>query len=247
MDSTTPGHDSTQLALQGFAGRVAVVTGAAGGIGRRICETFVALGASVAACDLRAPEIDGTLGVSMDVTDPASVHAAFERSEAELGPGSILVTSAGIFDPTPFAEVGVPLWSRTQEVNVTGTFICVRRALPAMSRQGYGRIVTISSMAGITGGAVACAHYATSKGAVNAFTKSISNEFSPQGITANVVAPRNIRTPMIDGLEAAQLVERTPVGRLGEADDVAAVTAFLSSAHASYITGEIVAPNGGWW
>jgi 2-hydroxycyclohexanecarboxyl-CoA dehydrogenase len=247
MDSTMPGHDSTQLALQGFDGRVAVVTGAAGGIGRRICETFVALGASVAACDLRPPEIDGALGIEMDVTDPASVDAGFSRSEADLGPGAILVTSAGIFNPTPFDEIDVALWSRTQEVNVTGTFICVRRALPPMRAQRYGRVVTISSMAGITGGAVACAHYATSKGAVNAFTKSVSNEYSSSGITANVVAPRNIRTPMIDGLEAAQLVERTPVGRLGEADDVAAITAFLSSAHASYITGEIVAPNGGWW
>lgn len=239
-------HDSTQLTLQGFEGRVALVTGAGGGIGRRITETFVALGAEVAACDLRPPEIEGALGIAMDVTDPSSVEAGFARSEAELGPGTILVTSAGIFNPTPFAEIDGPLWQRTLDVNVTGTFNCVRRALPAMCEHAYGRIVTISSMAGLTGGAWACSHYATSKGAVNAFTKAVSNEFSVQGITANVVAPRNIRTPMIEGLED-ELVAKTPVGRLGEADDVAATTAFLSSAHAGYVTGEIVALNGGWW
>jgi 3-oxoacyl-[acyl-carrier protein] reductase len=101
-------------------------------------------------------------------------------------------------------------------------------------------------MAGIDGGTEACAHYAASKGAVIAFTKSISKEYCTRGITANVVAPRNIRTGMIAGLED-QLVSRTPVGRLGETDDVAAIVAFLSSAHASYITGEVVVLNGGWW
>jgi NAD(P)-dependent dehydrogenase (short-subunit alcohol dehydrogenase family) len=139
-----------------------------------------------------------------------------------------------------------PGWRRTLDVNVTGTFTSVRQVLPAMCERGYGRIVTISSMAGIDGGAWACAHYATSKGAVNAFTKSISREHCAHGVTANVVAPRNVRTGMIAGMES-DLSARVPVGRLGESDDVAAAVAFLSSAHASYITGEIVVLNGGWW
>jgi NAD(P)-dependent dehydrogenase (short-subunit alcohol dehydrogenase family) len=245
-NNRTLDHDSTQLSLQGFEGRVALVTGAAGGIGRRVVETFLALGAGVAALDLAKPNIPGAVGITMDVTDPESVAAGTVLAEAELGPASILVTSAGIFNPAQFAEIDLELWRRTLDVNVTGTFNCVREVLPAMCDRGYGRIVTISSVAGIDGGHWACAHYATSKGAVNTFTKAISREHCARGVTANVVAPRNIRTPMVAGLEA-QLAAQTPVGRLGEPDDVAAVVAFLSSAHASYITGEIVVLNGGWW
>jgi NAD(P)-dependent dehydrogenase (short-subunit alcohol dehydrogenase family) len=115
-----------------------------------------------------------------------------------------------------------------------------------MCERGYGRVVTLSSMAGIDGGTQACAHYAASKGAVIAFTKSISKEHCALGVTANVVAPRNIRTGMIAGLED-ELTPQIPVGRLGEPDDVAAMVAFLSSSHASYITGEVVVLNGGWW
>jgi NAD(P)-dependent dehydrogenase (short-subunit alcohol dehydrogenase family) len=239
-------HDSTRMSLEGFDGRVALVTGAARGIGRRIAETFVALGARVAAFDLEPPDIPDVLGIAMDVTDPSSVAAGTAFAESELGPSSIIVTSAGIFIPTPFDELEQSAWQRTIDVNVTGTYTCVRHVLPAMCERGYGRVVTISSMAGIDGGTEACAHYAASKGAVIAFTKSISKEHCARGITANVVAPRNIRTRMIAGLEE-KLLPNTPVGRLGEPDDVAAVVAFLSSAHASYITGEVVVLNGGWW
>jgi 2-hydroxycyclohexanecarboxyl-CoA dehydrogenase len=239
-------HDSTRMSLEGFDGRVALVTGAAGGIGRRVAETFVALGARVAAFDLSEPNIPGAVGIAMDVTDVDSVSAATARAEAEIGPAAILVTSAGIFNPTPFAEIDLDLWRRTLDVNVTGTFTCVHAVIPGMCERKYGRIVTVSSMAGVDGGAWACAHYATSKGAVNAFTKAVSTEHCGHGVTANVVAPRTIRTPMIAGLEE-DLAKRSPVGRLGEADDVAAAVAFLSSAHASYITGEILMVNGGWW
>lgn len=182
----------------------------------------------------------------MDVTDPGSVAAGIARSEAELGPSSIIVTSAGIFTPVVFEELEPAAWQRTLDVNVTGTYRCIRQVLPGMRERGYGRVVTLSSMAGIDGGTEACAHYAASKGAVIAFTKSISKEYCPSGITANVLAPRNIRTPMISGLED-ELTARTPVGRLGEPDDVAAAAAFLCSAHASYITGEVLVLNGGWW
>jgi NAD(P)-dependent dehydrogenase (short-subunit alcohol dehydrogenase family) len=237
-------HDSTKLSLQGFDGRVALVTGAARGIGRRVAETFVALGASVAAFDLDEPVIAGALGVAMDVTDPASVASGVRLAESQLGPSSIIVTSAGIFTPTPFDELDLPEWRRTLDVNLTGTYTCVREVLPAMCERGYGRVVTVSSMAGVDGGDMACAHYAASKGAVIAFTKSISSEHCARGVTANVVAPRNIRTRMIAGYEDNLVA---PVGRLGEVDDVAAAVAFLSSAHAGYITGEVIVLNGGEW
>ena len=239
-------HDSTQVSLQGFDDRVALVTGGARGIGRRGVETFLALGARVAAFDLDLPDVPGALGIEMDVTDPESVASGTARAESELGPSSILVTSAGIFTPREFDQLELEAWRRTLDVNLTGTYNSVRGVLPAMCDRGYGRIVTLSSMAGIDGGTEACAHYAASKGAVIAFTKSISKEHCGRGITANVVAPRNIRTPMIAGLEG-ELIPHIPTGRLGEPDDVAAVVAFLSSAHASYITGEVVVLNGGWW
>lgn len=239
-------HDSTQVSLQGFNDRVALVSGGARGIGRRVVETLLALGARVAAFDLVQPDVPGALGIEMDVTDPESVASGTARAESELGPSSILVTSAGIFTPSDFDQLELEAWRRTLDVNVTGTYNSVREVLPAMCDRGYGRIVTLSSMAGIDGGTEACAHYAASKGAVIAFTKSISKEHCARGITANVVAPRNIRTLMIAGLEN-ELIPHIPAGRLGEPDDVAAVVAFLSSAHASYITGEVVVLNGGWW
>ena len=246
--STEPlaGHDCTQLSLQGFDGRVAVVTGAARGIGLRVAETLLALGARVAACDLEAPDIPRAFGVAMDVSDGASVAAGGASAESELGPAAMLVTCAGIFVPRAFDELDREQWQWTLDVNLTGTFECVRQVLPSMCAQHHGRVVTLSSMAGIDGGSQACAHYAASKGALIAFTKAVSKEYCHRGITANVVAPRAIRTPMIAGLED-ELTPKIPVGRLGEVDDVAAAVAFLCSAHASYITGETLVLNGGWW
>jgi NAD(P)-dependent dehydrogenase (short-subunit alcohol dehydrogenase family) len=239
-------HDATQMSLQGFEGRVAVVTGATRGIGRRVVETFVALGAQVAGFDLDETNVDGALGVVVDVTDAASVAAGLKQAEAELGHVSILVTSAGVFNPTAFEDIDSELWHRTLDVNLTGTFNAVREVLPGMAARGHGRVVTLSSMAGVDGGARACAHYATSKGAVIAFTKAISSEYCSRGITANAVAPRYIRSGMIAGLDD-DLAAQAPSGRIGEADDVAAAVAYLSSAHASYMTGSVITLNGGWW
>jgi NAD(P)-dependent dehydrogenase (short-subunit alcohol dehydrogenase family) len=240
------GHDSTRLSLQGLEGRVALVSGAAHGIGLRVAETFLALGARVAACDLGVPNIEGALGLAADVTDDRSVREAVARAESELGHISVLVTSAGVFTPCPFEQLDPERWHNTLDVNLTGTFHCVRHVLPGMAAQRYGRVVTLSSMAGVDGGDSACAHYAASKGGVIAFTKAISKEYCGRGVTANVVAPRQIRTRMLAGMEE-ELAAQSPAGRLGEVDDVAAAVAFLSSAHAGYITGEVMDVNGGWW
>jgi 2-hydroxycyclohexanecarboxyl-CoA dehydrogenase len=240
-------HDSTQMSLQGFDGGVALVTGGASGIGRRVVETALALGARVAACDLNEPEVDGALGLTMDVTDPDSVAAAVAQVESELGPPSILVTSAGVFTPMPFDRLDLKEWRRTMEVNVTGTYICVDAVLPGMRERGYGRIVTVSSMAGVDGGHNSCVHYATSKGGVNTFTMALAKECAADGVTVNSVAPRNVRTPMLTALDENRLVEKSPMGRLAETDDVAAAIAFLGSAHAGYVTGNVFEINGGWF
>jgi NAD(P)-dependent dehydrogenase (short-subunit alcohol dehydrogenase family) len=232
------------MRLDGFEGRVALVTGAARGIGQRIAETLRAQGARVAAADLEPPAHEGIAGVRLDVTDEASVDAAFAEIEGTLGPVDVLVLNAGIFVIEPLAETTLESWRRTMAVNLDGAFLCARRALPSMKERGYGRVVSIGSSAGVSGGTRNVAAYAASKAGLMAFTKSIANEYMRTGITANTLAPTLIRTPMI--AEMADLADKVPIGRLGEPDDVAAVVAFLASDHASYITGEVVDVNGGW-
>jgi 3-oxoacyl-[acyl-carrier protein] reductase len=156
----------------------------------------------------------------------------------------MLILNAGIFVIEPLAETTLASWRRTMAVNLDGAFLCARRALPGMAERGYGRIVTLGSSAGVTGGTKNVAAYAASKAGLMAFTKAIAQEYMRAGITANTLAPTLIRTPMIG--EMSDLADKVPIGRLGEPDDVAAVVAFLLSDHASYITGEIVDVNGGW-
>lgn len=232
--------------LAGIEGRRTAVTGAASGIGLAVAETFEALGAAVARIDVAAMD-NLQLSMAADVTDERAVDHAFTAIERELaGPIEVLVTCAGVFTPAPIAELTAAEWRRTIEINLTGTFICATRALGPMRESGFGRIVTISSGAGIDGGTEACAHYAASKGGVIALTKAISKEVAREGVNVNCVAPRTIRTPMIAGLED-DLLPDIPVGRLGEPDDVAGAVAFLCSAHADYVTGEVFVVNGGVW
>jgi NAD(P)-dependent dehydrogenase (short-subunit alcohol dehydrogenase family) len=229
--------------LDGIDGRVALVTGGGRGIGRSIAETLRDQGARVADGDLRAPEIDGVLGVELDVTSSDSVETAFSRIEAELGSIELLVLNAGIYIVEPFEDTSLESWRRTLEVNLTGAFMCARRALPAMREAGFGRIVAIGSSAGKTGGRRHAAAYGASKAGIMVMAKSIASEYAEHGITANALAPALIDTAMIAGL--ADLTAAIPVGRLGRPDEVAGVVAYLCSTQAAYITGEVVDVNGG--
>lgn len=229
--------------LDGFDGRVAFITGGAGGIGSTIAKTLRDLGAHVAVGDITAVDHDGILGVALDVTTEESVRSAVATVVHELGPPTILVLNAGIFPIEPFEETSLSSFERTMQVNLTGAFLCAREVLPHMREAGYGRILTLGSSAGITGGSRHVAAYGASKAGVMALTKAIATEYSPLGITANSLAPALINTDMVAGI--ADMAGRIPVGRLGEAHDVADIAAFLCSSHAGYITGAVVDVNGG--
>jgi len=229
--------------LDGLEGRVAVVTGAARGIGLAIARTLRDQGVRVAAADLAASEEDGILGVQCDVADETSVDRMFSRVEGELGPIDILVLNAGIFRVEPFEAVTVQSWDATLGVNLTGAFLCSRRALPGMRERRYGRVIAIGSSAGKAGGAKSVAAYAASKAGIMTLMKSLAREYAAFGVTANALAPALIDTEMAVSLKDA--VAAVPVGRLGRPQEVADLVAFLASGHTSFITGEVVDINGG--
>ena len=212
------------------------------------------------AGDLQAPQIDTVLGVEVDVADEEAVDRAFARIESELAPVDLLVLNAGIFVIEPFEETSTDSWQRTLDVNLTGAFVCARRALPGMRERGFGRIVAIGSSAGKTGGAKSVAAYAASKAGIMAMTKSIAaygaskagimamaksiaSEYAGTGVTANALAPALIDTEMVAAMP--DMREKIPLGRFGTPQEVADVVAFLCSDHSSFITGEVVDVNGG--
>jgi 2-hydroxycyclohexanecarboxyl-CoA dehydrogenase len=242
--------------------RVAVVTGGASGMGEATCHELGRRGLKVAVLDvnetaaqrvtddLRADGVTA-IGVGVDVTDRAGVEHAFAKIRSELGPVTILVTSAGMFDFSPFLDISVESWSRIVDVNLTGTFHCCQVALPDMVHAKWGRIVMISSSSAQRGSPFA-AHYAASKGAVMTLTKSLAREYAEHGITVNNIPPSGIETPMQHQGQAAgylpsneQMASSIPLGYLGTGADIAAAVGFLCSEEARFITGQTLGVNGG--
>ncbi len=239
--------------------RVALVTGAAQGIGAAIAETLYRSGAKVAVADVRvdaatetSAALDATstrsLPVEVDVRSRESVARAFETAEAALGPIDILVNNAAITAQGSVWEIEPEDWDDVLAVNLRGTLLCSQIAGPAMERRGFGRIVNLASLAGQQGGTVAGAHYAASKAGILVLTKILAKELAGKGVTVNAVVPAAIRGPVMDTMPAERLaaLESTiPVGRFGEAAEVAALVAFLCSTDAGYITGAALDINGG--
>lgn len=236
------------MQLDGIEGRVAFVTGGGRGIGKAIAQRFRDCGARTAAGDLAAPEIPGVLGVEIDVADEQKVDQAFSTIERELGAVELLIINAGILKRDSLEETSLAEWQRHIDVNLTGAFLCARRAVPAMRRAGTGSIVMIGSSAGITGAGAAppaLPAYAASKAGMMALAKAIASEYAGIGIRANALAPTLIQTEMSSNVPSDFVEEVIPLGRWGKLEEAADVAIFLSSTHAGFITGEIVDVNGG--
>jgi NAD(P)-dependent dehydrogenase (short-subunit alcohol dehydrogenase family) len=229
------------------APRSVFVTGGSRGIGRAIAERFVAAGDKVAAMHRSGDVPDGVLSVLGDVTDGESVDAAFRAAEEAHGPVEVLVANAGITRDQLVMRMSDEDFGAVLDVNLTGTFRCVRRAIAPMVRMRRGRIVLISSVVGMYGGQ-GQVNYAASKAGLVGMARSLSREVGSRGITANVVAPGFIETEMTAVLpEERQSAYRAtiPAQRFGDVSDVAAVVEFLSSEAAGYITGAVVPVDGG--
>jgi 2-hydroxycyclohexanecarboxyl-CoA dehydrogenase len=242
--------------------RVAVVTGAASGIGLGIARHLAADGHVVALLDAdgdgvraAADELSGQghccVAHQVDVADRGAVERAYASVREQLGPVTIVVTSAGVEAFDPVTEISPERWDRIIAVNLTGTFTCVQLAVPDMVAAGWGRIVTISSSSAQSG-APNMTHYVASKGGVIGLTKAFARELAGKGITANTIPPTIVDTPMArKGEESGNvpsvdvMARMVPLGRAGTPDDIGAACAFLCSDQAGYITGQLIGVNGG--
>lgn len=243
---------------------VAIVTGSAGGIGEAAARAIARRGARVAVADLRAEAAEEAAqqlrseGLAaepapVDVGDQASVNAMVEKVLARWGRVDILVNNAGIESSKPFLDIGLEEYERVMRVNLTGVWLCCRAVVPVMLRQQSGCILNVSSVAGQRGGGLlGTTAYSTSKGAVIALTKALAREFGRAGIRVNAVAPSLTMTDLarrqlekLDPSTLDRVIAMTPLGRVAQPEEIAALIAFLTSEDAAFITGHVYNVDGG--
>lgn len=243
-----------------LAGRIAIVTGAADGIGRAIALVLAEHGAAVAIVDVDPEGVTVAQAISdeggratfvaADVSDPASVEAMATAVTDRLGPADILVNNAAIISRSAFTDLTWDEWRRVIGVNLHGPFLCAKALVPQMIGEGFGRIVNVASGLGVTGGVNASA-YATSKGGLIAFTKCLARELAASGVTANVLVPGLSDTGMPrrgqSDEEIRALVKRIPMRRLAQPREVAEYLAFIVGPSCGYVTGQTLFVNGGWF
>jgi NAD(P)-dependent dehydrogenase (short-subunit alcohol dehydrogenase family) len=239
-----------------FAGRRAVITGGASGIGLGVATRLAAEGAAVALWDLDQGALDRAVaglgerhaGFQVNVADWADVERAAAETSAKLGGIDVLVASAGITGPnTTLWEYPVDKWRLVIDVNVNGLFYCNKAVVPSMLKGGYGRIVNIASVAGKEGNPNASA-YSTSKAAVIGLTKSLGKELAKRNITVNAVTPAAVRTPIFDQMSQEHIdfmLSKIPMGRFGEIEEIVALICWLASEECSFTTGAVFDASGG--
>ena len=240
-----------------FEGQAALITGAGRGIGKTIALKLAVSGADTILVDM-SPEMDDVrkeiegmnrkcLTFQVDVTDLEAIYAMVNNIIEELGEIHILVNNAGITQDNLFMRMKSEQWSKVIDVNLNGVFNVTKAVIRSMVKQRYGKIINISSVVGFSGnpGQV---NYSSTKSALVGFTKSLAREVGTRGVTVNAVAPGFIDTAMTQALNESQqeaILQQIPLGRMGDAGDIANAVAFLASKEASYITGTVLHVNGG--
>jgi 3-oxoacyl-[acyl-carrier protein] reductase len=227
--------------------RTVLITGGNRGIGYAIAERMVSDGHRVAVTTRSGEGPEGTLTVRADVTDSASIDAAFSEVEEKLGPVEVLVANAGVTRDTLLLRMSEDDFSDVIDTNLTGTFRVVKRAVKGFLRKRFGRVIMLSSVVGLYG-SPGQINYASSKAALVGFSRSLTRELGARGITANVIAPGFIDTDMTAVLpeeQQKQYLAQVPAGRFGEVSEVAGVASFLAGPDAAYISGAVMPVDGG--
>lgn len=244
------------LAAGQLAGRVALVTGAAGGIGAETVRRLVQEGVRVAAVDRSEAGLrtlsdsmgDSVLALPADLTDESAVCSLVARTVERFGALHIVVNGAGVLARTPFEQISKAEWDRVMDINLGSMFLVCRESCPHLKAAGWGRIINLASLAGQVGGVVAGAHYSASKAAAISLTRSLAKYLGPHGIRCNVIAPAGVDTPMLDEFtdpERSVLMSGIPAGRFCTPAEIAELVLWLASPATDFITGQTININGG--